>query len=183
MALSADQNPTQLFPPTVLEEPPPGGAWWVAHTKSRREKVLADFLGHRKIGYYLPLIKKRQPAAGRQRYSFVPLFSGYVFFNGGRDERSWAYASNQIARVLEVKDQEKLCRELRAIRQVIEANAMLSPCDFYNEGQRVRVSAGPLKGIEGVVDRKNGAYRLVLSVTSVAQSFAVNVDAGLVETV
>jgi len=183
MALSADQNPRQLFPESVLEEPVNGTVWWVAHTKSRREKALADFLADRGVGYYLPLMKTRQPSSRRERYSFMPLFAGYLFFKGSLDDRYNAYASNQIARVLEVKDQNKLRDELRHINSVLAANELLAPCDFFTEGQRVRVKAGPLKGIEGIIDRKNGGCRLVLTVSSIAQSFAVNVEAEMVKAV
>jgi hypothetical protein len=60
MALTLEQNLDQIFPTNILEEPVNGTTWWVAHTKSRREKTLANFLSAKGIGYYLPLIKKRQ---------------------------------------------------------------------------------------------------------------------------
>ena len=183
MALSIEQNPKQLYPENLLQEPVNGTVWWVAHTKSRREKALADFLGDRRVGYYLPLVKTRQPASRRERYSLMPLFSGYLFFKGSAEDRYAAYTSNHIARVLEVSDQETLRDELKLIYQVLDANELLSPCDFFSEGQRVRVKYGPMKGVEGIIDRKNSSCRLVLSVTSIAQSYAVNIEAEMVEAV
>jgi len=184
MAVRLEQKQSLLYPDTILDEPVNGTMlWWVAHTKSRREKALADFLTLRKVGYYLPLTKKRQPNNRRERYSLIPLFNGYLFFKGNRENRYTAYTSNHIARVLEVKDQERLRTELNHIYQALAANALLSPCDFFSEGQRVRVTHGPLKDIEGVIDRKNGNCRLVLSVSSIGQSLSLNVEAEIVEPV
>lgn len=183
MALAGEQNPAALFPDTILDEPVNGTVWWVAHTKSRREKALAEFLCDRGVGYYLPMVKTRQPNAQRARFSLLPLFTGYLFFKGSAEQRYLAYASNHIARVLDVQDQEKLRGELAHIARVLAANELLSPCDFFTEGQRVRVKYGPLKGVEGNIDRKNGSCRLVLSVSSIAQAFAVNVEAEMVEAV
>ncbi|MCX8044996.1 MAG: hypothetical protein N3B18_12825 [Desulfobacterota bacterium] len=183
MALAIEKNPPPMSPQTILEEPINGTVWWVAHTKSRREKALAEFLGERGIGYYLPMVKSRQPSCRRERFSLLPLFSGYLFFKGDRDDRYHAYTSNHIARVLEVKDQEKLRRELLQIARVIAARELMSPCDFFTEGQRVRVTCGPLKGVEGIIQRKNGSCRLVLTVSAIAQSFAVNIDAEMVAAV
>jgi len=183
MALAIEKNPAQMFPSDILDEPVNGTLWWVAHTKSRREKALADFLAQHNIGYYLPMVKVRQPNLRRERFSLLPLFSGYLFFKGSRDDRYAAYTSNHIARVLEVGDQEKLRTELFQIARVLEAREHLSPCDFFSEGQRVRITYGPLKGIEGIIERKNGSCRLVLTVSAIAQSYAVNIDAEMVAAV
>jgi transcription antitermination factor NusG len=183
MALTAEQNPEQIFPEKILDEPVNGTVWWVAHTKSRREKALAEFLCDRAVGYYLPMVKLRQPSGRRTRFSLLPLFTGYLFFKGSAEQRYLAYASNHIARVLDVHDQEKLREELAHIARVLAANELMAPCDFFTEGQRVRVKYGPLKGVEGNIDRKNGSCRLVLSVSSIAQAFAVNIDAEMVEAV
>jgi len=183
MALALDRNPVQMFPDTILEEPINGTVWWVAHTKSRREKALAEFLCERNVGYYLPMAKTRQPCGRRERFSLLPLFAGYLFFKGSRDDRYQAYTSNHIARVLEVNDQENLRHELLQIAHVLAVREAMSPCDFFTEGERVRVTCGPLKGVEGVIQRKNGSCRLVLTVSAIAQSFAVHIDAAMVEAV
>ncbi|MBA2881491.1 hypothetical protein HNR65_001818 [Desulfosalsimonas propionicica] len=48
--------------------------------KIRREKALAGYLADRGIGYFLPMVRRRQSSAKRERYSLLPLFSGYLFF-------------------------------------------------------------------------------------------------------
>ncbi|MBF0118049.1 MAG: UpxY family transcription antiterminator [Desulfobacterales bacterium] len=181
MTLPIEKNPKQLSSENILFETVNDAIWWVAHTKSRREKALADFFAEKHIGYYLPLIKMRQPSNRRERYSLLPLFAGYIFFKGNLQDRHNVYASNSIAYILEVNDQEKLCQELRQIYKVLAINDPIYPYDFLSEGQLVRIKNGPLQGIEGIIDRKDGNYRIVLSVSTIAKSFAIHVDADIVE--
>lgn len=183
MALTLQQNPDPIYPANILEEPVNGTTWWVAHTKSRREKTLANFLSAKGIGYYLPLIKKRQASHKRDRYSFMPLFSGYMFFKGSRQDRYEAFSSNQIARVIEVKDQEIFLNELARTQKALSIGGPVYPYDFLAEGQRVRVNFGPMKGVEGIITDKKGHYRLILNVTTIAQSFAIDVEADMVEAI
>ncbi len=183
MALTLDQNPDPIFPANILEEPINGTTWWVAHTKSRREKTLASFLSAKGIGYYLPLIKKRQASNKRERFSLMPLFSGYMFFKGNKVDRYEAFTSNQIARVIEVKDQDVLLNDLARTQKALSIGGPVYPYDFLAEGQKVKVMFGPMKGVEGIITDKNGHYRLVLNVTTISQSFAVNVEADMVEAV
>lgn len=183
MALTLEQNPNRRFPDNILDQPVNGTVWWVAHTKSRREKTLAGFLSGKGIGYYLPLIKKRQAGKRRERYSYVPLFSGYMFFKGDQQDRYEAFTSNQIANVIEVRDQDMLLDELAQIEKALSSGGPVYPYDFLSEGQKVRVTVGPMKGVEGMIIEKKGQYRLVLNVTTIFQSFAVNVEADMVEAI
>jgi len=183
MALTLEQNPDPLFPANILDEPVNGTAWWVAHTKSRREKTLANFLSGKGIGYYLPLIKKRQAGSRRERYSYVPLFSGYMFMKGSSTDRYEAFTSNQVANVIAVKDQDRLLNELAQIKKALSTGGPVYPYDFLAQGQKVRVKTGPMKGIEGIIIEKKGQYRLALNVTTISQSFALDVEADMVEAV
>ena len=183
MALTLEQNPDPIYPANILEEPINETTWWVAHTKSRREKTLAKFLSAKGIGYYLPLIKKRQASHKRERYSFMPLFSGYMFFKGSREDRYEAFTSNQIAQVIEVRDQDMLLGEMARAQKALSIDGPVYPYDFLAKGQRVKVQFGPMKGVEGIITDKKGRYRLVLNVTTISQSFAIDVEADMVEAI
>jgi len=181
MALQAEENPLQLYPENLLDTSHGAELWWVAHTRSRREKALAHFLAGCNIGYYLPLIKKRQPSRQRDRFSFVPVFPGYLFFRGTFEERYRSYTSNHIARVIRVKDQHRFFQELLNVQRIVNSNIPFYPYDFLAEGQRVRVRTGPMKGIEGIIVRKKSGYRLVVTVETIARALVVELDSEMVE--
>lgn len=183
MTLAADQNPKQLFPDDVFEGASPDIPWRVAHTKSRREKALAAFLSEHHIGYYLPLIKRRQPSRLRTRYAMVPLFPGYIFFKGTAEHRYTAFTSNHISKIIEVVNQEQFIAELTNTYKLLSLNSNVYPYDFLTEGEKVRVTQGPMKGVEGIISYKKGNCRLVVNVTTISHSVAVDVEAGMVEKV
>ncbi len=179
MTLSPKDNPKQLYPEDLLSDV--DAQWRVAHVKSRREKALAHYLAKENIGYYLPMFQKKQANNRRQRFSLVPVFPGYLFFRANESQRYRAVCSNHIARIIDVYDIRQFLDELSQIRQTLSAGVPVYPYDFLNEGQQVRVKSGPLKDLEGIVVRKTNACRLVLSVTSIMQSVAVEIDADQVE--
>ena len=181
MTFADNQNPDPIFPAGLLSQPDYGKPWRVAHTKSRREKALAKYLADAGIGYYLPMYKRRQTSQKRVRYSLMPLFQGYVFFQGDDFERHQALRSNQIARVIDVEAPRQLVSELSRIQQAISAEAPVYPYDYVSEGETVRVKRGPLKDVEGIIVRKDRHCRLVLSVSTIMQSMAVTIDADMVE--
>lgn len=183
MTLELDQNPVQLYPEYLLSDNDQETKWRIAHVKSRREKKLVQFLSQNQIGYYLPLLKRRQNNKNRLRYSLMPLFTGYVFFKSTDYQRYLAMTSNHIASVIDVRDENRLVHELQQIKMALSLDLPMYPYDYLQEGQRVFIKRGPMKGIEGIVTKKKKNYRLILNVSSIFQSLAVDVDSDLVEPV
>ena len=153
-------------------------ARWVAfYTLSRREKDLMRKLEAAAVPFYAPLIRRRlRSAGGRAHESHVPLFAGYVFSRVDDDQRRAALATNTIARWLPIGDEAALVADLRAIRQLIDADRPLAPEARINPGQQVRVCSGPLRGIEGTVVRRQGTQRLVVAVEFLNQGASVELE-------
>ncbi len=173
------------------------GQWWVAHTKSRNEKALAQDLIHRDISYFLPMSWRVRRIRKRTVRSLLPLFSGYLFFCGDDNERTELFRTNRVANIIKVKDQEKLLSELLQIEQALQSGAPLSPHKYIKAGQRCRVIAGPLADLQGVVVKagrhktthSEGAVklqntiRLVLQIDMLGQAASVEIDADMIEVV
>jgi transcription antitermination factor NusG len=176
-----DENPPVSFPLDVLETKQNGTVWWVAHTKSRREKALALVLAKGGIGYFLPLMKKRYRSNGRNRLSVVPLFSGYLFFRGSRMDRYETLKTGHIANILEVLDQETLITELKQIQTAIHLDAPLQSFPFVRKGRKVEIIDGPFAGLTGIVQREKKVGRLILSVDIIQQAVALEIDTDWVE--
>lgn len=167
---------TELFPPNLFELPGSQFPWWVAHTRSRQDKALARHLLGLAVPYYLPQREKRYRRAGRTFVSYLPLFPGYVFFRGMESERHSALRSNLLVRTLAVPEQDLLTRELSQLRRLQESGASLTPCVQFSPGDSVRVVEGPFKGYVGVVLRDAGRLRLVVSVSMLRSSVAVEFE-------
>ena len=157
------------------------GEWWVVHTKSRNEKALAHDLIRREISYFLPMTWKVRRKSRRTIRSLLPLFSGYLFFCGGENARTEVLRTDRVANILRVKDQEKLINELLQIQQALKIGAPLVPHKYVKAGQKCKVIAGPLLGLEGVVAMTHGATRLVLQVDMLGQAASVEIDIDTIE--
>ena len=159
------------------------GQWWVAHTKSRNEKALAHDLIRRNISYFLPMSWKVRRKSRRTIRSLMPLFGGYLFFCGDENERSELWRTDRVANMIEVKDQQKLLKELLQIEQALRAGALLVPHKYLKMGQKCRVIAGPLLGLQGIVVETRSTTRLLLQVDMLGQAASVEIDIDMIETV
>jgi len=159
------------------------GRWWVAHTKPRNEKVLAREMGVQVVFCYLPLCRRvtHSRNTGRVSRSNVPVFPGYLFFNGTEEQRLLALRTNRIANTLKVTDQRELVGQLRQIQQVLATETQFEQSTALDVGDWARVVAGPLVGLEGIVSRRARRLRLVLNVRMLAQSVSVEVSQDLLE--
>ena len=168
----------ELFPQNGLELPETAFPWLVAHTRSRQEKALARHLAPLGVPFYVPQQEKKTRRAGREFVSYLPLFPGYVFFRGGAEQRQAALGSNLLVRILDVKDQVLLGGELVQLRALQLSGASFVPLQELVAGDAVRVIEGPFKGYTGVVLRGQARLRLVVSVTMLRLSVAVEFERG-----
>lgn len=136
-----------------------------------------------KIGYFLPMIERVRVLGGRKRKVLLPLYAGYVFFCGIEEHRYEAMRTNRVCRTIEVPDQEKLVEELTSLNRGLAGRAKL---DFYPHaaiGERCRITAGPFKGLEGIVIEKSKQTLLVLQVSILGQGASMEISRDLVEQV
>lgn len=178
--LKESENPPIIWP-EVQSIRDFTGLWWVAHTKSRNEKALAQDLVAKNISYFLPMTWKVQRRSHRTLRSLLPLFSGYLFFCGREAERLELLRTNRVANVIEVKDQEKLLDELVQFERALRAGAPLTPYKYIRAGQRCRVIAGPLLGLEGIVIQIKNVSRLLLQIDMLGQAASVEIDIDMIE--
>ncbi|MCP4263935.1 MAG: hypothetical protein GY774_41480 [Planctomycetes bacterium] len=157
------------------------GQWWVVHTKSRNEKALAHDLISKDISYFLPMSWKVRRKSRRTIRSLLPLFNGYLFFCGQEKQRVELLKTNRVAHLIEVDDQQKLLDELVQVNQALQSGAPLTPHKYIKTGQRCRLIAGPLIGLEGIVVRSNKAARLVLQIDMLGQAASVETDVDMME--
>ncbi len=157
--------------------------WHVLQTKSRREKKLASDLAAMRISCFLPLVRRISYYGRRKAEVEVPLFAGYLFLWGTNDEAYMADRTKHVARLIRVPDQATLEWELKNIRAAIEQRAPLLPHPYLQAGIRVQVTAGPFRGLQGVVDRMKSEDRLVLQVDAFGRAVSLEIDRTLLELV
>lgn len=153
--------------------------WWALYTRHQHEKVVADVLTLKGFEVFLPEYTSVRRWKDRRTRLTLPLFPCYVFVRGRIDRRLQIISTPGIHMVLSHGDQIVTIpdSEICNIRSVVESYLDVEPHPFLRCGERVRVTHGPLTGVEGILIRKKNLYRLVLSVSMLAQSVAVEIDA------
>lgn len=167
---------TDIFPDSLFDLSEKDFPWWVAHVRSRQEKVLVRYLLPREVPFFLPYREQKVRRAGRTFVSYLPLFPGYVFFRGAGTHRVAALRSNLIVKTLGVPDQRLLSEELSQLRKLQESGASLVPYTPLVPGDAVHVVEGPFKGYTGVVLQGGERPRLVISITMLKKAVTVEFE-------
>jgi transcription antitermination factor NusG len=161
--------------------------WHVLWTRSNCEQLVNDRLAARGFDVFLPTIDAWSRRGGVRQLSRVPLFSGYLFVHHAIDKTSYLeiVKTQGLVRLLgERWDQLDVIpdREIETIQQALGSRLPISRHRYLREGQRVRITGGPMANVEGVLVRRNMKKGLlVISVHLLRRSIAVEVDCTLVE--
>ena len=178
--LKLSDNPPIMSPSVATLADLPG-TWWVAHTKSRFEKAFAWDLHRAGIGYFLPLVKRVMFSGDRKRHVLSPLFTSYLFICGSVEDRLTALRSGRLCQTIEVPDQHKLIEQLLPIESALIMGVQLNPYPHAAVGRRCRVKSGPFLGTEGVVLKRRRLPTIVLEISVLGVSAAMEIDADLLE--
>ena len=157
--------------------------WHALWTHSHCEQLVHDQLAHKGVQAFLPKVDVWSRRRGVRHLVSVPMFPGYLFFRQAIDQASYGDVSRTrgVVRVLGERwdrPAEIPEEEIAAIAKVVTERHPVLPFPYLREGQRVRVSTGPLAGIEGILVRaKPDKGLLVLSVHLLQRSVSMSIDA------
>ncbi len=177
-----------FFPPDLWDDPtavPRTSAeavWWCLHSRPRQEKAIARELRKLGVAFFLPqVLKEDRTPQGRKIRSVIPLFPSYLFLLGDHNDRLSALQGNRLVAVLEVSDQESLERDLRQIQKMLSSGLPVQPEPAAPVGSRVRITTGPLTGIEGTVIRRGKHDQFVAVVRFLGRGATVDLQDWQVE--
>jgi transcriptional antiterminator RfaH len=151
--------------------------WFVAHTRPRCEKKLAQHCEREGLSVTLPCYPAAHKYRGKTVVFQKPLFPGYVFLELPISKKNKVYQSDYLANLLEVNDQELFKAQLAGILRALEANVEIRLAPSIGEGMRVKIKHGPLRGMEGWVEKRSGMNLVLLRLDFIAQAAAVKLQA------
>ena len=157
--------------------------WYVAHTRPRREKKLLQYCEREKLDAHLLCYRSVHKYRGKTVVFRKPLFPGYVFLHIAAEKRGAVLQSDHLANLLEIADQDLFIRQLDEVTRALETDLEIRLAPTIGEGQRVKIKNGPLRGIEGWVEKRYGMTTVLLRLDFISQAAAVKVDASDVELV
>lgn len=152
--------------------------WYALRVKSRRESVVAMHLNTKGYESFLPTYKCQRRWSDRLKEVELPLFAGYVFCRFDALNRLPVLTVPGVLHVVGVgKDPAPIDEtEIASIQASVKTGLTRQPWPFLQIGDRMRIEYGPLCGVEGILLRFGGHQRLVLSVTLLQRSVAVQIE-------
>ena len=152
--------------------------WYAIYTKPRWEKKVAERLDEKEIENYLPLIKTLKLWSDRKKWVQEPLFKSYIFVH--ISERQY-FPSLQTPGVVKYVMFEKKrvsipSIQIQAVKEFIESgDDLMIDSPEMHIGDRVLVTRGPLRGLEGTLIEFHQRYRVRIIIEGIQQSLHVKV--------
>ncbi len=161
-------------------------SWYALYVKSRHEFVAQGELSRKGINTYLPAVKKTRQWKDRKKFVEFPLFPGYCFVNikSSPEEFASVLKTRGVVTLLSSKPgcpTPVAPEEINSLRLLVESGKDFDIFPHLKEGARVRVKKGPLKGAEGILEKKEGQYLLLVSIKLLGRSVGVNIYADDIE--
>jgi transcriptional antiterminator NusG len=157
-------------------------AWYAVWTRSHYEYTVKDQLQAKGFDAFLPEMGQWSKGTNAQRLIRTPIFPGYLFVRASMDKHRYidALSVRGIVKILEdgwkrltpVED-----HEVSALERVHQSDLPVLPHSALLQGDRVRVTTGPLSGAEGYfVQDHPSKGRLVVSIGLLGRGIAVELD-------
>lgn len=162
-----------ILPATYIEP-----HWYAAYTSANHEKRVAEQLGIRAVEHFLPLYVSVRQWKDRRVTLGLPLFPGYVFVKMALRDRLQVQQIPGVAKMVGFDGTPVALPEgeIEALRRSLESGVPAEPHPFLTVGRRVRVINGPMAGLQGILQRRKGLARLVVSVELIQRSMSVEID-------
>jgi transcription antitermination factor NusG len=152
--------------------------WFAIRTAAGREKSAASQLQSKGYETLLPVCRSKRQWCDRVKELELALFPGYLFARFDFNQRLPILITPGVQLIVgngkmptPVSD-----AEVEALRRVVASGATAEPHDYLSAGQRVRIRAGALVGLEGILVEAKNSWRMILSVELLRRSVAVEVD-------
>lgn len=153
--------------------------WFATQVRIGREHHCAHHLQMRGYEVFLPCYSENRRWSDRTKTIRHPLFAGYLFCRVSGEVMGKIVTLPGVVRI--VGDGRRPIAipagEIEALQRIVAADLKPQPWPFLETGRRVRLEVGPLRGTEGIVVKSGGGERVVVSISLLRRSVAVEVDA------
>ena len=162
---------------TPLPQPYPM-SWYALRIQSRLSGLASVTLRGKGYEEFCPLYRARRRWSDRVKQVELPLFPGYLFCQFDVNDRLPILTTPGVIGIVGAG---KLpipvdLEEIEAVRAILRSGLAAQPWPLLCVGSKVYIECGPLAGLEGIVTNTDKVYRLVVSVSLLQRSVAVEID-------
>jgi len=152
--------------------------WFAIQVRTRWEKSAATLVAAKGYEVFLPTHMAKRRWSDRVREVSAPLFPGYLFCRFDVQKRLPILVTPGVIGVVgrgripvPVADSEIL-----SIQKIVSSGVAAEPYPYLELGQRVRIQDHILRGLEGILIGHRGSHRVVVSVTLLQRSVALEIE-------
>jgi transcription antitermination factor NusG len=154
-------------------------SWYALRIQSRLGIVASTTLRGKGYEEFLPLYRSRRRWSDRIKDLELPLFPGYLFCRFDVSDRLMPILTTPG--VIGIVGAGKIpipvdLDEIEAIRAILRSGLAAQPWPLLCVGSKVYIEGGPLAGLEGIITNTDKVYRLIVSVSLLQRSVAVEID-------
>jgi transcription antitermination factor NusG len=153
-------------------------SWFALQIRSRWEAPTADLLRSKGLEILLPTYTTRRKWSDRIKIVESPLFPGYLFCRFNVSNRLPVLITPGVLAIVgrgktpvPVAD-----GEIESIQAAVGSGIQLQPWPYVEIGERVRIQHDVLDGMEGILTSFKGNHRVIISVTLLRRSVALEID-------
>ena len=156
--------------------------WFAVQVRTNQEIRVGSYLQERGHEQFVPTYRCRKRWSDRIKTVEMAMFPGYMFCRFDPQDRLPILKAPGVIQIagynrLPVPVEES---EIKALQLATASGLTNQPWPFLTVGARVRIEAGPLRGQEGLLLEFKGSYKLILSITLLHRSVAVEIDGAYV---
>jgi transcription antitermination factor NusG len=160
-------------------------SWFALQTKPRNEKKVDYLLKEKGYQCLTPVYRQKRKWSDRTVQIELPLFPMYVFCRFNPTALGKIVSIRGVLRVVEFggKPAEVAVEEIESLQVLARSDFSREPWLYLPEGTLVRVETGPLAGVHGIICMRGNKRQLIISITLLQRSVAVELDDSVVVSV
>jgi transcription antitermination factor NusG len=152
--------------------------WYAIQTRTALEHQVAAALEAKGFEAWVPTYFAKKRWSDRTKVIPCALFSGYLFCRLDPSRRLPILTTNGVQQILGDSNGPLPIpgHEMDAVRKLVGSKFPYQPHPYLTTGQRVRITDGPMLGVEGILLRMDDHSHVVLSVDMLQRSVVVILD-------
>lgn len=152
--------------------------WFAILARTGREKTANLLLENSGYECFLPVSKSTRRWSDRTKVIEVPLFPGYLFCRMNPHNRLTVLMTPGVMQIVGVGKAPIPVEEeeIAAVQRVQKSGLSAMPWPYMQIGNLAQILEGPLRGLTGIIVKIKSGMKLVLSVSLLQRSVAVEVQ-------
>ncbi|HEY3840175.1 MAG TPA: transcription termination/antitermination NusG family protein, partial [Bryobacteraceae bacterium] len=152
--------------------------WYALQVRTGGEPTSKLLLERKGYPVFLPASLIARRYSDRIKKIEAPLFPGYLFCRLDAAFRLQILQTPGVQSIVGVGGNPAAIdeAEIEAIRVAVSSGSKTQPWDYLKSGDQVRIDFGSMSGLTGLLVRSQGTDRLILSVTLLQRSIAVEIN-------